>query len=62
MTNWLTIDEATDMLGGRVSRSSLYRAARREQIPSLRIGRRILLSRAWFDNGPQRTTESLEVG
>jgi excisionase family DNA binding protein len=38
-----TIQEAADILG--LSRASAYRAAKRGQIPTLRIGRRILVGR-----------------
>jgi excisionase family DNA binding protein len=38
-----TVKEAADILG--LSRASAYRAARRGQIPTIRIGRRILVGR-----------------
>ena len=37
----LTVEEARNLLG--LSRGSMYEAVRRGQIPSLRIGRRILI-------------------
>ena len=37
----LTVDEAGDMLG--ISRRSAYRAAARGEIPTLRLGRRLLV-------------------
>ena len=39
----LTVDEAAELL--RISRGSAYEAVRTGQIPSVRIGRRILISR-----------------
>jgi excisionase family DNA binding protein len=39
----LTIDEAADVL--RISRQSAYEAARRGEIPTIRLGRRILVPR-----------------
>ena len=39
-----TVDEARILLG--ISRHSAYEAVRRGQIPSIRIGRRILIPRA----------------
>ena len=47
--HWITIDEGVALLGGRLSRSALYRAANRGDIPCRRIGRRILLRRSWFE-------------
>lgn len=40
----LTIAEAAPVL--RISRNSTYEAARRGEIPTIRLGRRILVSRA----------------
>lgn len=40
----LTIEEAGALL--RLSRSSAYEAARKGQLPTLRIGRRLLVPRA----------------
>jgi excisionase family DNA binding protein len=40
----LTVDEVSSIIG--CSRSSAYEAVRREQIPSLRIGRRLLIPTA----------------
>lgn len=41
-----TVDEAADLLG--ISRALAYEAVRRGEIPSLRIGRRILVPRSQF--------------
>lgn len=49
----LTVEEAGALL--RLSRGSAYAAARRGEIPTLRIGRRLLVPRA-------RLTELLAVG
>jgi len=38
-----TIDEVAEILG--IARSSAYRAARAGQIPTIKIGRRLLVSR-----------------
>jgi excisionase family DNA binding protein len=40
----LTIEEAAQLL--RIGRNSAYEAARRGQIPTVRIGRRLLVPRA----------------
>jgi excisionase family DNA binding protein len=40
----LTIEEAAGLLG--VGRATAYEAARRGQLPTLRIGRRLLVPRA----------------
>jgi excisionase family DNA binding protein len=40
----LTVEEAAAIL--RISRGSAYEAVRKGQIPTLRIGRRLLVSRA----------------
>lgn len=42
-----TVEEAGELLG--VSRNSAYEAAARGEIPTVRIGRRILVPRAAFD-------------
>lgn len=39
----VTVDEAAQMLG--ISRNSAFRAVQRGQLPSIRIGRRILIPR-----------------
>ena len=44
----LTVIEAAALLG--VSRNSLYEALRRDEIPHLRIGRRIVISRRQLEN------------
>ena len=38
----LTVDEAAAVLG--ISRTSAYEAVRRGEVPSIRIGRRVLIS------------------
>lgn len=38
-----TVDEAADLLG--IHRQTLYAAIRRGEIPAVRIGRRVLVSR-----------------
>ena len=43
----MSITEAADYLG--ISRNSAYEAARRGELPILRIGRRILVSRRGLD-------------
>ncbi len=43
----LTVDEAADIL--RISRASAYEACRRGEIPTIKIGRRILVPRAAFE-------------
>jgi excisionase family DNA binding protein len=40
----LTVDEAAKLLG--VSRGTAYEAARRGQLPTIRLGRRLLVPRA----------------
>jgi len=42
-----TIDEAAERLG--VSRNTAYEAARSGQLPTVRIGRRLLVPRAAFE-------------
>lgn len=37
----VTIEEAGEVLG--ISRTSAYRAARKDEIPTLRVGRRLLV-------------------
>ena len=44
----LTVTEAAELLG--VSRNSLYEAVRRNEIPHLRIGRRIVIPRRQLEN------------
>ena len=49
----LTVDEAAKLL--RISRGSAYEAVARKEIPSIKIGRRILVPRAAIEaliNGP----------
>ena len=43
----LTIEQAAQILG--VGRSAAYEAARRGEIPTIRIGRRVLVPRAGLD-------------
>lgn len=42
-----TVEEVADLLG--VSRSAAYAAAARGELPTIRIGRRVLIKRATFD-------------
>ncbi len=42
----MTVDEAAEEL--RLSRNATYEAVARKEIPSIRIGRRILIPRAEF--------------
>ncbi len=42
-----TVDEAARLLG--IGRNSAYEAARRGDLPTLRVGKRILISRAGLD-------------
>jgi excisionase family DNA binding protein len=42
-----TVEEAGDRLG--ISRPSAYEAVRKGEIPTIRIGRRILVPTAWLD-------------
>ncbi len=47
-TEWtLTVDEAAKLL--RVARNSCYEAVKRGEIPSIRIGKRILIPRVPFE-------------
>ncbi len=46
-TDTLTVDEAAERMG--INRNSAYEAARRGEIPTLRIGRRILVLRRPFE-------------
>lgn len=43
----MTIDEAARVLG--IGRASAYEAARRGELPTLRVGRRWLVSRAGLE-------------
>lgn len=51
-----TVEEAAQALG--VSRSAAYRAAAAGQIPIVRIGRRMLVPRAWLTAIGQSTTDT----
>ena len=42
-----TVDEAAKMLG--LSRNAAYEAVRRDEIPNIKIGRRILIPRSRLD-------------
>ncbi len=42
-----TVDEAARLL--RMSRQTVYEAARRGEVPSIRIGRRVLVPRAGLE-------------
>lgn len=56
----MTIDEAGELLG--VSRNSAYQAARKGEIPVIRIGKRMLVPRAEFERmlNPSRAAGSGE--
>jgi len=43
----LTVNEAADKLG--ISRAGAYAAAQRGDLPSIRVGGRVLIPRAQFD-------------
>jgi hypothetical protein len=46
----ISVTEAHRLIGERqISRNALYNAIKRGDIPSLRLGARILISRAWVD-------------
>ena len=49
----LTIPEAADALG--IGRNSAYEAARRGEIPTVRIGKRLLVPRVAFERMLQGT-------
>lgn len=53
----LTVEEARSLL--RLSRGLMYQAIRRGEIPSIRVGRRILISRSglerFLNNGVNKT-------
>jgi excisionase family DNA binding protein len=58
----LTVEEAAATLG--ISRASAYEAARRGDIPSIRIGKRILVPRSQLDrllNPEQSPTDESDV-
>jgi excisionase family DNA binding protein len=45
----LSIEEAHRLIGkDQISRGAIYDAVKRGDIPSLRLGQRILISRAWL--------------
>ena len=59
----LTIEEAGELL--RLGRSSAYEAARRGQVPTIRIGRRLLVPRAALERmleGPVGSSGVAAVG
>jgi len=61
----VTIKEAAQQLG--LGHNAIYRAAKNGQIPSIRIGNRILVPKAVMqrllaDPGPQEPTEVVSVG
>lgn len=41
-----TADETLRLLGGKISRPTLYKALKDGTLPSLRLGRRVLIPRA----------------
>jgi excisionase family DNA binding protein len=52
----LSVDEAAELLG--LNRNSVYEAAKRGELPSIRVGRRVLISRA----GLQRLLDEGNAG
>ncbi len=48
----VTLTEAAVML--RISRGLAYEAAKRGEIPTIRIGRRLLVPIGWFDGMPNK--------
>ena len=52
----LTVDEAAHELG--ICRNAAYAAVKEGQIPSIRIGNRIIIPRAAFDTMLERVGES----
>jgi excisionase family DNA binding protein len=50
----VSVREAAKALG--VAEATLYAAARRGEIPSLKLGDRVLLSREWLENAVPRPT------
>ena len=54
----LTVEEAAKRL--RISRGSAYEAARRGQLPTIRIGRRLLVPKAAFERMLAGTDDFLE--
>lgn len=56
----MTVAEAAAYL--RISRGSAYEAARRGQLPTIRIGRRLLVPRAALDRLLAETTGSASEG
>jgi excisionase family DNA binding protein len=43
-----TVEEAQSALNGTLSRPYLYRLVKTQQIPSIRIGRKVLIKGAWI--------------
>ncbi len=56
----LTIEEARGLLG--IGRSAAYEAARRGQIPIIKIGKRLLVSRVALDRLLARAGEESAAG
>jgi excisionase family DNA binding protein len=52
----LSVDEAAELLG--LNRNSVYEAAKRGELPTIRVGRRVLISRA----GLQRLLDQGNAG
>jgi len=59
-TTAMSADEAHAMLGGNavISRAAFYQAIKRKEVPSLRLGKRILIPRAAFKAWLQAKTET----
>ena len=52
-----TVEETAEMLG--ISRNAAYEAARRGEIPTIKIGRRVLVPRAALDRMLQGNSQSV---
>jgi hypothetical protein len=46
----LSVSETHNALGKRISRGAFYNAIKRGDVPHLRLGNRILISREWVKN------------
>ena len=59
----LTVDEAHAIIGvDKISRGAFYNAIKKNEIPNVRLGRRILVPRnaflRWLESAGQSTTEA----
>lgn len=59
-TQTMTVEEAAEVL--QISRKSAYLAARRGELPIIRIGRRLLVSRPALDRMIQDAGKSTNSG